>query len=95
LLKASSLFTSDALFNGRLTVTQQRDGYRFSVDALLLAGLTRVKSEDRVADLGTGCGVVVLVMAYRKLGRDFVGLEVQTELAGLAKQNVEAVSTSS
>ena len=90
MLKASSLFTSDALLNGRLVLTQEKHGYRFSVDALLLAGLTRVKPEDSVADLGTGCGVVVLVMAYRKLGREFIGLEIQAELAGLATRNVEA-----
>lgn len=84
------MFTRDALFNGRLVLNQEKGGYRFSVDALLLAGLTRVRPQDRVADLGTGCGVVLLVMAYRKLGRDFTGLEIQSGLATLAKRNVEA-----
>jgi len=84
------LLTTDALFNGKLTVVQEKDGYRFSVDALLLAGLTRVRPEDRVVDLGTGCGVVLLVMAYGQPGREFVGLEIQAELAELATRNVAA-----
>ncbi len=84
------MFTRDALFNGKLVLIQERGGYRFSVDALLLAGLTRVRPRDRVADLGTGCGVVLLVMAYKNLGRDFTGLEIQSDLVTLAKRNVEA-----
>lgn len=84
------MITRDALFNGKLVLTQEKGGYRFSVDALLLAGLTRVKSQDRVADLGTGCGVVLLVMAHRKLGRKLTGIEIQSGLATLARRNVDA-----
>ena len=83
------MLTSDSLFNGELVLLQEKEGYRFSLDAVLLAGLTRVRSEDRVADLGTGCAVVPLVLAYRGRGREFVGLEIQPVLAGLARENVE------
>lgn len=82
--------TSDALFGGRLMVRQEEKGYRFSLDAVLLAGLTHVKKDDRVIDLGTGCGVIPLVLAYRaKTGHKIFGLEIQPELAELAKKNVE------
>ncbi len=81
--------TRDALFDGRLTVLQKSGGYRFSVDAILLAGLTRVRPRDRVADLGTGCGVVLLVMAYRGQGRLLTGIELQSDLACLARENVQ------
>jgi tRNA1Val (adenine37-N6)-methyltransferase len=83
------LLTCDALFNGNLIIYQQKKGYRFSVDAVLLAGLTRVHSHDRIVDLGTGCGVVPLIFAYRNLGRRIVGLEIQKELWELARRNVE------
>jgi len=60
------------------------------VDAVLLAGLTHVKKYDRVADLGTGCGIIPLVLAYRaKTERTIVGIEIQPELAELAKINVD------
>jgi tRNA1Val (adenine37-N6)-methyltransferase len=84
------VLTSDTLFNGKLVVRQEKDGYRFSLDAVLLAGLTRVKPEDRIVDLGTGCGIVPLILAYRKGAQKILGMELQPDLARLAEQNVEA-----
>jgi tRNA1Val (adenine37-N6)-methyltransferase len=82
--------TSDSLFGGRLMVCQEEKGYRFSLDAVLLAGLTRVRKDDRVVDLGTGSGIIPLVLAYRaKTGRKIAGIEIQPELAELSKKNVE------
>lgn len=82
------MLTSDALFNGGLIIFQEESGYRFSVDALLLAGLTGIRPQDRVVDLGTGSGVVLLIFAYRRLGLELVGLEIQPELAELAEKNI-------
>ncbi|MGV8075334.1 MAG: tRNA1(Val) (adenine(37)-N6)-methyltransferase [Syntrophobacteraceae bacterium] len=79
----------DSLFGGKLVVHQDRKGYRFSLDAVLIAGLSNARSNDRVADLGTGCAVILLIMAYRKLGARLVGLELQPELADLALRNVQ------
>jgi len=83
------LLTIDSLFNGNLIVYQEKKGYRFSLDAVLLAGLSKVRPNDRTVDLGTGCGVVPLILAYRKLGQSSVGIEIQPELAALARKNVE------
>jgi tRNA1Val (adenine37-N6)-methyltransferase len=83
------LLTADSLFSGKLIVYQEKEGYRFSLDAVLLAGFSKVKPADRIIDLGTGCGVVPLILAYRKLGQSLVGVEVQSELAALAQKNVE------
>lgn len=81
--------TRDALFGGRLAVCQEQKGYRFSLDAVLLAGLTRVGRKDRVIELGTGCGVIPLVLAYRaSTERKIAGVEIQPELAELARKNV-------
>lgn len=82
------MITSDGMFGGKLRVLQKRKGYRFSVDAVLLAGLTKIKETDRVVDLGTGCGIVLLMLAFRKRGSSLVGVEVQPDLAGLAGENV-------
>lgn len=83
------LLTADGLFQGKLIVYQEKNGYRFSLDAVLLAGLTRVRPEDRVVDLGTGSGVILLILAHREHGKLLVGLEVQPDLAALARKNVE------
>jgi tRNA1Val (adenine37-N6)-methyltransferase len=82
--------TCDRLFSGRLVIYQHKRGYRFAIDAVLLAGLTRVHRNDRILDLGTGCGVIPLILAYRNLGKRIVGLEIQPELVKLAGQNVQA-----
>jgi tRNA1Val (adenine37-N6)-methyltransferase len=83
------LLTCDALFNGKLVVCQQRSGYRFAIDAVLLAGLATVRPNDRILDLGTGCGVIPLILAHRRLGKRIVGLEIQPELVAVAQRNVE------
>ena len=83
------MLTCDALFDGKLTLYQEKDGYRFSLDAVLLAGLIRINPEDRVMDLGTGCGVIPLILAYRGKGRELSGLEIQPELVTLAQKNTE------
>ncbi len=70
-------------------VRQEERGYRFSIDAVLLAGLTRIRKEDRVIELGTGCGIIPLVLAYRsKCEPKIFAIEIQSELAELAEKNV-------
>lgn len=83
--------TSDTLFNGRLICRQHREGYRFSVDSMLVAHFCRPgKASRRVLDLGTGSGIISLILAYRHPGLDVIGLEIQTKLADLAADNARA-----
>ncbi|MGC9196916.1 MAG: tRNA1(Val) (adenine(37)-N6)-methyltransferase [Syntrophobacteraceae bacterium] len=83
------MLTSDALFDGRLTVCQEQKGYRFSLDAVLLAGLTHIRRDDRVIELGTGCGIISLILAYKdKTEHKITAVEIQPELAELAQKNV-------
>jgi tRNA1Val (adenine37-N6)-methyltransferase len=80
--------TFDTLFGGRLEIRQKKEGYRFSIDALLLARFAEPRLTDRVIDLGTGCGVIPLVLVFRRKAETVVGVEVQPSLAALARQNV-------
>jgi tRNA1Val (adenine37-N6)-methyltransferase len=80
--------TTDTFFNGKIRITQDRTGYRFSIDAILLAYFADPRPGDKVLDLGTGCGIIPLIMAYRVPDLAIYGVEVQTELAGLAVSNV-------
>ena len=82
--------TEDTFFNGRIKVLQHREGYRFSIDAVLLAAFSAPEAEDRIVDLGTGCGIIPLILGYRHPAVSITGIEVQPELASLAAQNVEA-----
>jgi tRNA1Val (adenine37-N6)-methyltransferase len=77
----------DTLFGGRLKILQKKKGYRFSIDALLLAHFVEPDRKDRVIDLGTGCGIIPLVLAFRKKVGRIIGVEIQPSLADLAKRN--------
>ncbi len=80
--------TLDSIFGGRIKVVQDATGYRFSIDAVVLAHHIRPKPADTVLDLGTGCGIIPLVLAYRKSITQVVGVEIQKDLAEMAKENI-------
>ena len=83
-----SSFTTDTFFDGKIRVMQYRRGYRFSIDAVLLAHQARPRARQKVLDLGTGCGIISLIMARRLPDLKIYAVEVQRELAELAAANV-------
>jgi tRNA1Val (adenine37-N6)-methyltransferase len=80
--------THDTFLNGQLRIAQPGSGYRYSIDAVLLAALPRLKPGQSLLDLGTGCGIIPLILAFRNLAVHITGVEVQSELARLAAMNV-------
>lgn len=80
--------TQDSFFNGRLRLKQHRGGYRYSIDAVILAGAVHPKPGETVVDLGTGCGIIPLILAFRRPGIRIWGVELQAELAAVAEENV-------
>ncbi len=87
--------TCDLLCGGRLRISQPRQGYRFSIDAVILAGAVRPAPGTRIVDLGAGCGIVALLIAARRPGTSVVAVEIQEELARLARENAAANGLSS
>jgi tRNA1Val (adenine37-N6)-methyltransferase len=79
--------TSDTFFDGRLQVRQFRNGYRFSIDAVILADYIRPRPGEIVLDLGAGCGIISLILAYRYPKSTVIGVEIQPDLADLARVN--------
>ena len=80
--------TLDAFYHGRVRVLQKKKGYRFSVDAPLLADFVRTRDEDEALDVGTGSGVISLLLSVKPFRR-ITALEIQPGLADLARRNVE------
>ncbi|MFH1217216.1 MAG: methyltransferase [Pseudomonadota bacterium] len=80
--------TEDTLFNGRLHCLQHADGYRFSVDAVLLAHFVEPRPAATILDLGAGCGVVSLILCYRHPGARITALELQPQLVELIRENI-------
>lgn len=80
--------TLDTLVDGKLRLYQSRAGYRYSLDALLLAHFAPVKRRQRVVDLGAGNGAIALLLSYLHPSAALTGLEVQPGMAARAKRNV-------
>ncbi|GAB4363595.1 MAG: methyltransferase [Deltaproteobacteria bacterium] len=73
-----------------LSLRQPRGGYRVSIDSVLLADFAAARCGERVLDLGTGSGVILLLLARRCGGlREGVGIEIQEELWRTAVENIE------
>lgn len=80
--------TVDGILAGRLRIIQRKRGYRFSLDALLIAHFADLRDGDDLIDLGTGSGIIALILAQRfRCGR-VLGIEIQDELVAIAERNV-------
>jgi len=81
--------TIDELRAYGLRIIQPGNGYRFSLDPLLLCDFAGVRAGERVIDLGSGCGVIPMVLARQVNDASIVGVEFQEEMAGLCARNAE------
>lgn len=79
---------TDAFLNGRITVNQAVDGYRFSIDAVLIAHLAAPREADRILDLGAGCGIIPILLTYRYPGVHVWAVEIQDTLVKMAEDNI-------
>ncbi len=80
--------TRDHFFNGKIVLNQPESGYRFSIDAVILSHLVCPAPGETVLDLGTGCGVIPVMLAFRHPEIRVIGVEIQPALSRLARQNV-------
>ncbi len=79
---------ADTFLDGQIQVCQEEYGYRFSLEAVVLAYYAGPGKNGRVLDLGTGCGIVSMIMAFRHPDIVVYGVEVQGRLAAIAEKNV-------
>ena len=80
--------TVERLNIGDLQLLQPRQGYRFGLDAILLANFIQAKPKQRLIDLGTGSGIIPLLVSVLTPVREIVGFELQERLMHLACRNV-------
>jgi len=79
--------TVDAFLGGQLRLRQPRSGHRVGHDAILLAAATAANPGDRVVEFGAGVGAAGLVLAHRMRPVSLVLVEIDRELAALARDN--------
>lgn len=71
-----------------LRIIQKKNGFRFGMDAVLLADFARVGERDAVADFGAGTGILSFLLAGRGRGRQIDAIEIQQDMADMAKRSV-------
>jgi tRNA1(Val) A37 N6-methylase TrmN6 len=82
--------TRDRLLGGRVLLGQPKQGYRVAVDPVLLAAAIQAAPGERILDAGCGSGAAALCLAARAPDCTLVGVELDGELAALARANVAA-----
>ena len=78
----------DDLQRGGLRIIQRENGFCFGTDAVLLADFAAAKRGERVCDMGTGTGVLPLLLSARAEGTTFDAFEVQPDVADMARRSV-------
>lgn len=77
----------DLQLNG-LKLIQKKNAFRLCMDSVILADFASIRPADTVVDLGTGNGILPLLLSGRKKGKRFYAIELQEESAELAVRNM-------
>ena len=75
----------DDLQRGGLRIIQDDKGFRFGTDAVLLADFAAIKPGERVCDMGTGTGVLPLLLSARAEGTTFDAFEIQPDVGNVVE----------
>ena len=78
----------DDLQRNHYRIIQKKNGFCFGMDAVLLSGFAQVKQKERMIDLGTGTGIIPILLEAKTEGESFTGLEIQKEVADMACRSV-------
>ena len=79
----------DDLQRNNYRIIQDPERFCFGMDAVLLSGFAKAKEGDHVIDLGTGTGIIPILMEAKTKASNLVGLEIQPESADMAQRSVE------
>lgn len=79
----------DDLQRSGLRILQREEGFRFGTDAVLLADFAAPKKGEHIADVGTGTGVLPLLLSARAEGTTFDAFEIQPDVADMARRSVQ------
>lgn len=78
----------DELHRNGYQIIQNVKKFCFGMDAVLLSGFAKVKPGEKVLDLGTGTGIIPILLEAKTEGKHFTGLEIQEESADMARRSV-------
>lgn len=73
-----------------LKIIQNKDGFCFGIDAVLLANFAKnMKKKDLVVDLCTGTGIIAILLSGKTKAKKIIGVEIQKECAEMAQRSIE------
>ena len=78
----------DDLHRNGYRIIQNEKAFCFGMDAVLLSGYAAVRERERAADLGTGTGIIPILLEAKTGGEHFTGLDIQAEMADMARRSV-------
>ncbi len=81
--------TTDTFFEGKIQIQQRAKGYRFSIDPVIVAHHAEIPERAKILDIGTGSGIIPLVLAFLHPECRVYGIEIQKGLADSAIINVK------
>ncbi|MDF2485330.1 MAG: hypothetical protein K0R46_1498 [Herbinix sp.] len=79
---------ADDLNRNNYKIIQNTKKFCFGMDAVLLSGFAKVLPGEKVLDLGTGTGIIPILLEAKTEGKHFTGLEIQEESADMARRSV-------
>ncbi len=96
-MKSQSLMMTDLKENERIDdlqikgyrIIQNKEKFCFGIDAVLLSDFVMVHEREKVLDIGTGTGIIPILLCAKTKGKSFVGLEIQEESAEMALRSVK------
>ncbi len=78
----------DDLQRNGYQIIQNPEKFCFGMDAVLLSGFAKVKPGESVLDIGTGTGIIPILLKGKTKGKHFTGIEIQEESADMARRSV-------
>ncbi|MBC2578099.1 tRNA1(Val) (adenine(37)-N6)-methyltransferase [Peptostreptococcus russellii] len=78
----------DLQFNG-LKIIQNPEWFCFGIDAVLLSNFVKLKRNSKVVDLGTGTGIIPILLAGKSSAKEIYGVEIQEDVAEMASRSVK------
>ena len=85
-------YRTDKIGFGNLLLTQDLRGFSYGVDAVILADFVskNISGFSKIADLGTGNGIIPMILAHKNTNAEITGIELQESAASLAEYNIKA-----
>ncbi|WP_457642547.1 tRNA1(Val) (adenine(37)-N6)-methyltransferase [Persephonella sp.] len=82
--------TLSPFIRGKISIIQKKEGYRFNIDSVLLSSFPEItKRKGKIIDLGTGSGIILILLSLKYPDLQLYGIEIQQDLYDIAKRNAK------